>query len=365
MTRVRSPATLIAAAAALGLAAPAAAQSPLDASLRGGTQFVRYEIKDLGLRISELAVPVVVAVPLGSRLTIDIGSAYAFSQVVDEASGLEEISGLTDTQIRGNLTLGEDWIILTAGVTVPTGQSTVQPDQLRAATLIANELLGFPIPSMGGGLGTTGGFAVARPLGEWNVGFGASMRYTAEYEPYDLPGTGTIRYQPGNEYRGRLGADHSFIGGRAAAGITYSSYSNDRVGGGSVYGSGDRWVFQAGYNRALWGADWNLTAWDLFRSEGIRAGRRAPTENMIAGAISAAFDAGGLRLEPNIEGRYQASEGTFIGSLLLAGLRARVRLGPFDWFPSGGYTIGVVSDPGRAENPSVTGWRAALTMRYR
>lgn len=355
--------------AALGaFLAPATlwAQSPLDASVRGGPQFVSYSIGGgIGVTISEMAIPIVVAVPIGSRLTMDVGTAYAASKVKFDAGGTEDISGLTDTQIRANLSFGEDWIILTAGVNLPTGQTTVKEDQFRAASYIGNELLSFPIPSMGSGLGTTAGLAMARPWGDWNVGFGASMRYSAEYEPYEVSGVDEIRFQPGNEYRIRLGADHDFIGGRAAVGLTYSNFSDDKVGGGSAYGSGDRWVMQAGYNRFVWGADWTLSAWDVFRAEGLRAGVRAPTENIIAGAIAAGFNAGGFRLEPNSEFRFQSSEGSFIGSVLLTGVRARFGMGPFDVFPSASYAIGVMASPGDTENARLNGFRGALTLRYR
>ena len=347
-------------------AATAGAQSPLDVGIRGGAQYASYTVDgDIGVTVSELALPVFVVVPFGSRFSLDIGTAYAMSRVEFESGGKEEISGLTDTQLRGNFAIGEDWIILTAGLNIPTGQSTVPQDKVRAASYIANELLAFPIASMGTGMGTTAGFAIARPFGEWNVGFGGSMRYTFEYEPYRIEGVQKIEYQPGNEYRGRLGLDHSFLGGRAAAGVTYSNFAQDKVGGGSVYGSGDRWVIQSGYNRTLWGADWYLSAWDVFRAEGIRAGVRAPSENVIAGAASAAFDLGGWRLEPNVEGRFQSSEGNYIGSLALAGIRARFQVGPLEMFPSAGFAYGAMADGGDAENAGVTGFRAAFTARYR
>lgn len=347
-------------------AATAGAQTPLDVGLRGGAQYASYSVDGgIDVTVSELALPVFLVVPFGTRFSLDIGTAYAMSRVAFESGGKEEISGLTDTQLRGNFAIGQDWIILTAGVNIPTGQSTVTQDKVRAASYIANELLAFPISSMGSGLGTTGGFAIARPFGDWNVGFGGSVRYTFEYEPYDIAGVDKIEYQPGTEFRTRLGLDHSFLGGRAAAGVTYSNFAQDKVGGGSVYGTGDRWVVQSGYNRSLWGADWYFSAWDVFRGEGIRAGAKAPWENVMAGAASAAFDVGGFRLEPNIEGRFQSSEGNYIGSLALAGIRARFTAGPLEMFPSVGFAYGALAEPGAAENAPVTGYRAAFTARYR
>ena len=45
-----------------------------------------------------------------------------------------------------------------------------------AASLIGNDFLVFPISSMGSGLGGTGGLALARPLGQWTLGAGLSVR---------------------------------------------------------------------------------------------------------------------------------------------------------------------------------------------
>jgi hypothetical protein len=288
----------------------------------------------------------------------------------------EEISGLTDTQLRANFALGQDFIILTAGLNIPTGVATVKEDQLLAAGFIGNEFLAFPIPSLGTGFGGTGGIAIARPIGNWNLGFGASMRYSAEYEPYKFEtdifdGGGNVigtqeeavRFQPGNEYRVRVGVDHGFLGGRFATGLTYSKFGEDNVGGGSVYSTGDRYIGEIGYSRTLRGVDYLFSAWNLYRAEGVRADAAAPSENISSGAVSAGFNMGGLRIEPNIEGRMWSSDGRSLGTLGLVGLRNRFSLGALDVFPSATYAIGSMT-AGDDSKPSLNGFRASLTARF-
>ena len=73
-----------------------------------------------------------------------------------------ELSGLTDTQVRANYTFGQDLVVLTAGVNLPTGSSTVAAEELEAASLIGSDFLTFPISGFGSGLGFTGGVAFAR-----------------------------------------------------------------------------------------------------------------------------------------------------------------------------------------------------------
>src|SRR6185503_17156813 len=106
-------------------------------------------------------------------------------------------------------TLGTDFVVLTAGVNIPTGQSTVNVDQLAAAALIGNDFLAFPISNMGTGFGATGGIAVARPAGDWNFGAGISVRRSSQYDPFSPTGGVLLHYQPGNEYRARLGLDRA------------------------------------------------------------------------------------------------------------------------------------------------------------
>ncbi len=164
------------------LAAPALhAQSMFDIGARIAPQYHSYTFKDpTNIKISEFSVPLFVLVPITSSFGFDVGTAYAQSRVELTSDGKKttsNISGLTDTQIRANLSLGTDFIVITGGVNLPTGRSTVAQDQQLAAGLIGSDFLAFPISNMGSGFGGTGGVALAQPLGgDWNLGIGLSVR---------------------------------------------------------------------------------------------------------------------------------------------------------------------------------------------
>jgi hypothetical protein len=311
-----------------------------------------------------------VVLPVARSITIDVASAWASSEV--EGDGVSSrISGLTDTQLRASWTLGTDAIVLTAGVNLPTGRSTVDSAQIDAAGLIGNDFLAFPISNMGTGFGGTGGVAVARPIGEWNVGAGASLRYSGRYEPFEIGGT-AVQYEPGNEYRLRLGADRPLLGGRMALGATLAMFGPDAAGG-TTYATGNRYILQGAWAGMVRSFDVSVSAWNLTRGRGETVGGVAPWENISNLAVAVSTEVLGTRVEPGVEIRTwmrDAGEaasglhrGNNLGRLATLGVRAEARFASLLLTPSLGYTIGGVQ-AGGPDRASLSGFRVVVGARY-
>jgi hypothetical protein len=367
--------TLLPLAIAALAATTAGAQSVFDSELRLAPQFVQYKIgSPSNETISELAVPVFLTIPFGSRLTIDVGTSYARARVVT-GSAVSEINGLTDTQLRGNLTLGSDFVVVTGGVNLPTGRSSVTPDQFTAAGRIGNDFLAFPISNMGIGLAVTGGIAVARPMGDWNIGIGGAVRHSSSYDPFNVPGQ-TLRFQPGDEYRARIGIDRPVGAGRVSLGVTYSAFGDDQAGT-SVYNTGNRFIAQTLLTNSYAGTDVTLAAYNLFRAPGNYAsGDPAGRENIANGYVGLGIHMLGTVFEPSVEGRHwyqlipatqtraEQSQGS---TLATVGLRTRIGTGALSLFPAVGYTVGqLATNSALASQPThatLTGWRAQLAAR--
>ena len=380
IARARQLRAVLPASIALLSAVPnARGQSLLDAEIRLAPQYVQYQVHaPADETIAELAVPVFVTVPAGSRLVFDIGSAYARARVTS-GSTRSEISGLTDTQIRGSYTLGGDFVVLTAGVSLPTGQRSVTLEQLLAAGRIGNDFLAFPVSNMGTGLAATGGVAVAVPVGAWSVGAGVSARRSKAYEPFDVPGQ-SFRYQPGNEWRGRIGVDRPVAAGRLALGVTYAAFGREDAGG-SAYNTGDRVIAQGVLTGLLGAHDYTIAAYNLFRSPGEYAsGDRAGRENVANVFLSLGVHALGTVVEPSVEirhwsqhvidtpGQGNAEVGrTQSSRLATLGLRARARIAGVTLYPSAGYTIlgrlAAEDMDGRPVSADLTGFRVGLVVR--
>jgi hypothetical protein len=357
----------------------ARAQSLFDVEARIAPQYVLYQVHaPADETIAELAIPVFVTIPAGSRLSFDIGTAYARARVTSGAAH-SEISGLTDTQIRGSYTFGGDFVVLTAGVSLPTGESTVNLDQLVAAGRIGNDFLAFPVSEMGTGLAATGGVAVARPFGAWGVGAGLAMRRSRAYEPFDVPGQ-SFRYQPGNEVRARLGVDRAVAAGRLALGVTYAAFGRDDAGG-SAYNTGDRVIAQGALTGLIGTHDYTIAAYNVFRAPGEYAsGDRAGRENVANLFFALGLHALGTIVEPSLELRHWRQhvfdtpgqgtaeiERTQSSRLATVAVRAHARVAGLALFPSAGYTLfgrlATLDDAGRPASADLTGFRFGLVVR--
>jgi hypothetical protein len=351
---------------ASGVTAPVlTAQDAGALSSSASVQMVSYTLKLSGAKntIEELVVPVAAVYHATDRLSFDIATAYARATNTTTGSPRSQISGLTDTQLRASWIFGADAVVLTGGLNLPTGQSTATESQFRAAGQIGNDFLLFPISSMGSGLAATGGIAIARPLGAWNVGAGASFRYASEYEPYEFNDIRS-RYQPGSEYRARLGVDRTIGAGRFTLGTTYSAFGSDQAGGQS-FNTGNRLIVQTSYDNAIGSAShYTLSAWNLHRTSGTHAdGTKAPGENIVNAMVGFAIPAGAMTLEPSVETRMlsRSSDASVPGAnnrghMETVGLRARWGVGFLQIAPGATYSLG------RLEGYDVSGWRGTLSF---
>jgi hypothetical protein len=360
--------------ALLSVATPLAAQDPLNTAVIVAPQFVSYTLtaSSTASTISQFGVPFAVIVPFSDRFNIDLSSNYASSQVKTPGQATSTISGLTDTQLRGNVTLGDNAAIITLGVNLPTGQYKVPDGQQAAAGGVGNDFLLYPVSSMGNGLAATGGIGFARTLGDWNLGIGASFRYSTAFDAYQVQTT-ILRFTPGTEARLRVGLDRPVGDGSFNVSVTYSKFGNDQAAD-STFGTGDRALVQSAYAIPIGGnRDLLLSVWDLHRWVGQQFGgigqqlQASPSENVGNLGIAVGFQLGGMYLQPNIEERtwtYNSTTSTYKGGLLTnAGVRLRFDLSGLSVNPSATYSFGSLSNNGGLAATDLTGFKVALLIR--
>ncbi|HEY2806848.1 MAG TPA: hypothetical protein VGI92_13395 [Gemmatimonadales bacterium] len=306
--------------------------------------------------VNEIAVPLGISMPLGSRVNFDVGTYFvrAERKAIDSTS---TISGLTDLVLRSAFQIKPDAAIFTLAVNVPTGKHQLNNQQNLLAGNVATDLIPFPVSNFGSGFSVTSGLALAKPIGPWAMGLAGSFRYSGSYQPFTAPND-TSMLKPGGEVRFRLGADRIVGQGRMSLGFTYSTFSNDEYAG-VQHSPGTRIIPQASWNFPVGRNSLALYAWDVYRSADSSAVSAKVNANTVSGGALFAVPMGRNSLRPQIEFRQSSGDVNTKGTLIGFGLRyaivgARMTLTP-------GLRYDIASGVG-SSNVSLTGFNASLTI---
>jgi hypothetical protein len=263
--------------------------------------------------IDQVAIPLGFVVPLGRRLSIDVGTSYAWTRVGLEDGTAPEIASLTDTQLRLAWLLGRDAAVLSLLVNLPTGAEQVTLGEFSAASAVATNFLPFPVHTYGTGAAVTAGAALAKPWGAWNVGLAGSLRLNGSYQPF-ANAPEEINYRQAIEGRVRVGVDRLVGSSRLSIGATVGTFGTDEFvnGSGTVVGEyrpGTRIMGEVSLASPLGSGAVETFLWGYRRSAGEdpQAGTLANEESIVAlGAEGAWRLGGGLSLQPSLEGRWWA-----------------------------------------------------------
>ncbi len=335
---MRTPAFLLLALLPVGAAATnAAAQAAANATVaRTGVYFESYSFGgNLAFdRISEMTIPIAVTQRFGSRVVVDLGTAYASASVRDAAGTTIDHSGFIDTDIRATVGVIPGRLLFTLVGTLPTGAAEVPDTTIPLFGATATDLLGFTTPGFGSGGGVSAGFATAFKTGQnWAVGTGVSYRYGASYTPV----AGGSEMSPGGEVRARAGIEGPFGGGKYFRGalIYTTSGANELSAGGQTL-IGDRVLAYAAVSMPLGRNSLSFYAWDMdrFRPRGFGTTGviSVPRGNVLAlGARLERPLSPKVTLVPILEFRHELTTGptdkmVLLGYLVRTGTDVRYRL---------------------------------------
>lgn len=249
------------------LTSTAAAQSDgaFGTVARTGVVFESYSF-GAGLafdRVSEMTIPVAVTQRFGSRVVVDLGTAYASASVRGPTGNTIDHSGLIDTDIRATIGVIPGRLLLTLVGTLPTGAAEVPDTTIPLFGTTATDLLGFTTPGFGSGGGLSAGFASAFKLGQsWAVGTGASYRHGASYTP--VAGGGELA--PGGEVRARVGVEGPVGRGKYLRGaFIYTTSGANDLGGGARSRIGNRALVYMAMSMPLGRSSLSLYGWNMRR----------------------------------------------------------------------------------------------------
>jgi hypothetical protein len=344
-----------------------------EASVVGGVEARQYSFGSNFVvdRLRQISVPVGVVVPVGKRFSFDVGSSYAVTTVKD-SSGSRSFSGLTDTQLRGSYVFGNDVLVASIMVNLPTGKSTTTLSKFGISSAASSNFLLFPVNSYGSGFSVTPGLAVATTTGSWNLGLAGSVRVSAKYNPFS--DQSAVSYKPGLETRLRAGADRLLGSSRLIFGFTFSTFSNDQLrgggfGGNGVYDPGNRFLVDASLLAPAGTGTISFYAWNYFRTASASSGSASNRENVLTIGSSGSFPLGGkLSIEPLAEARVWSPK---VGSGVLfgGGAALRIEVSPrVALVPGGRLDFGTIkgADAGTSviRSHSITSWDLSALLRY-
>ncbi|MEO8634622.1 MAG: hypothetical protein ABI587_05010 [Gemmatimonadales bacterium] len=342
------------------------------ASIAGGVEFKQYNFGNgFGVdRLSQVAFPVGVAVPIGRRFTVDIGTQYAITSVADTSGGHSSFSSLTDTQLRGAYTFGTDALVASLVINLPTGKQTTTLQQFGVSSSASSNFLLFPVNSYGSGVSVTPGVAAATTAGGWNLGAAASIRFNGEYQPFSGAGNTGLKYQPGVEARFRVGADRLVGPSRLSMGLTFSTFGTDELRGGGLgngaFDPGNRILVDLGLLSPVGTGTMSIYLWNYYRgTSGSGATSSGNKEDVLTGGVSGSFPLSPkMTIEPLVEARFWIpEEGS--GRLLGAGSSLRIALSPvLALIPGARVDLGSIRAPLATSRQSITGWSLSTFLQY-
>ena len=344
-----------------------------EGSVVGGAEYRSYSFGDnfSADRVSQAAFPVGFIMPIGSRFSFDLGTAYAYTRV-DQGGTHESFSHFTDTQLRASYVIGNDALVASVMVNLPTGQETSSLNDFNTSSSVSSNFLLFPVNSYGSGFSVTPGLAAAATVGSWNLGLAGSLRWNDEFQPFSDSGSTSLRYQPGIEGRIRFGADRLVGSSRLTVGGTFSTFGTDEARGSGLassgkYSPGNRFLVDVSLLAPVGGGNISFYVWDFYRSSGESGDTLSASsnnkENIFTAGASGAFRLGGkLVLEPVAETRFWSPDA---GKGFLAGGGANLRIAVTDrvaLVPGARFDGGSIETPAGTSH-SITGWSVLALLR--
>lgn len=186
---------------------------------------------------SQISVPLSSRVSLTEHWTLSLATAYSNGRV--ELAGPDpefgrasyRLSGFTDARLRavGRLSSG---VALTLGLNLPTGKTSLDPEEFSAFRILAAPALGLRFPRLGSGVSGTAGVVLSRELGSaWAGAVGVSYELRGSYEPGTVVAAlSNADYSPGDALRVSLGIDGLVGQSGMTLGLTAEFYPNqDRI----------------------------------------------------------------------------------------------------------------------------------------
>lgn len=202
------------------------------------TQFLSFSSWDISgdtdLTIQEWHVPVIFKTGVAENVELAVSGAL-INATGDLRLVNEQISGLADSKIQLSASLMDDQVLLSGGVSLPTGQKKLSADQQELLLWLSSDYLSFPVRNPGEGMNLFGQIGTALPAGQWVFGASAAAYLSGKYEPFD----NGREYQPGSRLVLNVGTERIWPANhRLTCDILMIYSTDDKLEGQAVFRDG-------------------------------------------------------------------------------------------------------------------------------
>ncbi len=199
------------------------------------------------VRISSVrqhTLPVTTGLAFGTT-RFDLTALYSSSTVnyrdaaISSGARSATLEGISDIRVRATSVFIDSKLVLTMGINIPTGLTSLSEGEFAVLRIVAAPGLGLGSTPVGAGASGTMGVVVARKLGPWSVALGGSYEYRGSYQPVAalVAGAPSANFQPGGVLRGSVTADRTIGPHRLSAALSADVFSEDELRSPSAPGT--------------------------------------------------------------------------------------------------------------------------------
>jgi hypothetical protein len=216
---------------------------------------VNYQDLKIGdEKLSQLAFPVSLLVPVSNRVNLTIYNGSAMSKY--ESS---DINGLGETRLGLRYIFPGEQLMVKGMFGLPSGKTKLDNEQFTISQLLSLNPLDYTISYYGQGFNANLSLAYAYPIFKsMVVGLGASYTYRGSFTPKQVE-IGGGKFDPGDEISGDVGLDMKLSESvNLDFDVVYTVYSKDKLDNVEIYQLGNKISIYTGLNIKALGAQHNL-----------------------------------------------------------------------------------------------------------
>jgi hypothetical protein len=202
--------------------------------------FQNWKIDGVDDRIAEGSLPIFINLPVRENMSLQILHSPAISRF-----GESELSGLSDTWLRGSYVFPNNRLMLSAGLGIPTGKTELTAEEAALSSIMSQNVFRFRTPVFGQGLTASAGFMYAFPLSDqFTMGSGLNFVFKNKYK---ITEEMQNDFNPGEQMGVTVGGSYRFNSGLSIdLDFLYTYFMADEVDDTEIFKAGNKYGLKGG-----------------------------------------------------------------------------------------------------------------------